>query len=312
MLIAAKYACLILLFLLVYIAVSHLLFGAVLGKETSGRLNAAKLRMNNRRRKFGGCIQSALVSYLSELLQSVRVKLNAGQLLMFSCVSGAAGITAGLLYFASLKGVVVLGLLLMLTPYVWLRSRLVSMQIRHRIDFLPAVEAFYQMYLLSESKNVRSVLGAALDGERMPRSVRSVFEQLYMGLMIRRNLDDCLRTFVFALGSRWADHLAAMLHLAIEDGADISIGLRELIGDMRQAIRTDHADRNRLLEIRIANFSPLLFLVVFLAVNFRIDSEQAYQYYVISETGRSMLLDALLLIGASFGMGLYLSMRKMN
>ncbi|UJF32545.1 hypothetical protein [Paenibacillus hexagrammi] len=36
--------------------------------------------------------------------------------------------------------------------------------------------------------------------------------------------------------------------------------LKELVSDMRKAQRSDQVERNKLLEIRIANFTPIFFL----------------------------------------------------
>ena len=294
MLIATQVFFLVLLFLLCYISINHLL-----------RASIRAFPIKRVRKK-------AIISsrHLEDLLISTQVKLSPYQFMLFSLVAATAGITLGTIYFSSIKGITVLGSILLFLPYLWLRSRLVTLQMKHRIDFLPAIESFYQAYVLSETKNVRTVLRASIEGDRMPAAVQKVFDQLYMGLMVHRETAECLRIFAYSLGSRWADHYAALLRFGLEDGADLSAGLRELIADMRLSMRTNHADRNRLLEIRIANFSPLLFLAVFLFVNFRIDPEQAYEYYVLSDTGKNMLLDALLLIGASFAMGLYLSLRR--
>jgi hypothetical protein len=80
---------------------------------------------------------------------------------------------------------------------------------------------------------------------------------------------------------------------------------------MRRAQRTDQNERNRLLEIRIANFTPILFLLLFVTINIKINPHSAYLHYVVDENGRNMLLDALVIIFGSFIMGIYLSMRRM-
>src|SRR5690606_19377729 len=113
-----------------------------------------------------------------------------------------------------------------------LRSHLLNMQIKHRLDLLPAIESFYQIYVLSESKNLLNVLHAALDGHHIPLTIEPVFRQLYAGLMMHQDREECLRAFAYALGGRWSDHLSAMLKFSAQDGADISDGLRELIADM--------------------------------------------------------------------------------
>ncbi len=309
MIAVVKYALLVPLLLLLYMVIQRMLM-RMIGTEHRGLIHGRRNRIALRGERGGVRYARLLAKHLGDLLRSARLSLTVESFVLISLLLGSAGAAAGMLYFVSVKGVAILGLFLLLMPYLWLRSRLIGMQVKHRFDLLPAIESFYQRYVLSESKNIVTVLHSALDGRHIPASLEPIFRQLYAGLMMHRERDDCLRVFTQALGGRWAEHLAAMFGYAAQDGTDISDGLRELITDMRHAIRTDHADRNRLLEIRIANFSPIVFLVVFIAVNYHMNPEQTYYYYMITEEGRNMLLDALALIGASFGMGLYLSMRK--
>jgi len=308
MLAAAQFTLMTLLFLLLVMTIQLALLRLL--RKTSASLAREKRRRSLRRSPARRLILQRLSGHLDDMLRSVRLPLASRWFVLVSLMMGTAGLAAGMLYFATVKGVLIVGLITLLAPYVWLRSRLIGMQFKHRLDLLPAVESFYQLYVLSESKNMLNVLHDVVDGRQLPAGIEPIFRQLYAGLMMHQNRDDCLRVFMHALGGRWSEHLAGMLRYAAQDGTDISDGLRELIADMRQAIRIDHADRNKLLEIRIANFSPVLFLAVFLAVNFRMDAEQAHHYYVVSEIGRNMLLDALMLIGASFAMGIYLSIRR--
>lgn len=267
--------------------------------------------VSKRRKQHGAWMNVAAISrHLSDLLQSSQAKLKLAGFMWISLVAGTIGVLIGSLYFASWQGIVVLGSIMTGIPYLTLRSKLISRQMSHRMELLPAVELLYQAYLLSTGNNIRAALQAVVQGGRMPQGVAPIFEQLHVGLMMRRGSEECIRIFALALGSRWADHLAELLRYALDDGANIAVGLQELITDMRRAIRSDQAERNRLLEIRIANFSPLLFLFLFIAVNYRLHPEQAYFYYVVSAEGKKMLLDSLVLIAGSFMMGLYLSLRK--
>ena len=59
---------------------------------------------------------------------------------------------------------------------------------------------------------------------------------------------------------------------------------------MRKAQRFDQMERNRLLEIRIANFTPILFLALFLFINFKVNTDNAYLYYMVDPGGRNMIL----------------------
>jgi hypothetical protein len=141
--------------------------------------------------------------------------------------------------------------------------------------------------------------------------MRPVFEQLYRNLATTREADQSLRIFTLSLGHAWSRYFAGILRVALLEGNPVGDSMRELISDMRKAQLADQYERNRLLEIRIANFTPIVFLLLFLAVNVKINAHSAYLYYVVDPGGRNMLLNALVLIFSSFVMGIYLSMKRM-
>jgi hypothetical protein len=141
--------------------------------------------------------------------------------------------------------------------------------------------------------------------------MKPLFELLYRNLMTSRGVDQSLRVLGLSLGHVWGDYFINILRVALTEGNRVDENLRDLITDMRKAQRHDQQERNKLLEIRIANFTPVLFLGLFLGINFKLNADSAYLYYVLDPDGRGMLLDALLLIFASFLMGVYLSMRRM-
>jgi len=305
-----KAALLALLFLLTAFATRRLLMAVTGYAAARSRLSTAW-----HRRFFAGwggrrTARMKLIEHLSELIISSRAGLAPGTFLFLSAVLGLAGVLAGSLFFEGVKGAAASGLMLGLMPYIWLRMRLISQQMKTGYRLLPAIEVFYQIYVLAEPKNIRQVLKSSVETGRMMHPISDVFGQLYRNLMVHADIDKCLRLFVLSLGNGWAEHFASLLRVGMTEGADLAPGLKELIADMRAGARADRIERNRLLEIRIANFTPMLFLAVFIFVNFRIDSELAWNYYVLSPEGRDMLLDALILIAASFVMGIYLSLRR--
>lgn len=247
---------------------------------------------------------------LAERLHAADAGLAPAGFAALSALLGAAGLAAGAVVFGNVKGMLVPAGLLFLLPSLWLRSRLASRRLKRRKDLLPALETVYQGYVLSPGRNIRVALRHAVESGRLPRHAQPVFERLHAGLTVHWDPEDALRLFTASFASRWADLFARLLQSALEDGTDAAEGMRELIADMRRAQRNDQAERNRLLEIRLANVSPLLFLAVFLAVNVRMDPAMAYRYYVLSDAGKDMLLDALVMVGLSFAAGASLSLRK--
>jgi Flp pilus assembly protein TadB len=254
---------------------------------------------------------SKLRGHLSELLETLRLKMSAEHFMGASGMLILAGIAVGGLYFQTTKGTLLFGLLAGCAPYVALRGLLIHRRMQAQLDFLPAVELFYQCYLVTGERHIRTALQRAIEEKRLLGPMQSVFEQLYRNLSVRGDDEASLRIMASSLGHVWADYLANMLRVAIAEGVPIADGLRELLGDMRGARRANEQERHRLLEIRIANFTPVLFLALFVGINARYNPENAYYYYLIDPQGKDMLLNALLLIFASFLMGLWLSRKKM-
>lgn len=252
-----------------------------------------------------------LYRHLSELLEALQIGLNPGTFALVSIVLLLAGVTAGGTFFQSAKGTMLFGLLLGAFPYTLLRAMLVHRRMQTQIDFLPAVELFYQCYLVTGERQVRVALQRAVDERRLVGPMQAVFEQLYRNLSVRGDDEASLRLLAASLGHVWADYFVNILRVAISEGVTITDSLKELITDMRKARRANEQERNRLLEIRIANFSPLLFLALFIGINLRYNKDNAYYYYVLDPGGRDILLNAVVLIFASFLMGLWLSRKKM-
>jgi hypothetical protein len=249
--------------------------------------------------------------HLTLLLDSVRWRLKPSGFAMLSLVLTLAGLAGGTLAVQSVKGAVLSAVLLGGLPYLVLRVVLSQRQLQSRVEFLPAVELFYQSYLTTGGKQVRIALGRTVEEKRLMGPLQPVFEQLYLNLSVRGDDEASLRIFVSALGHLWGEYFANLLRVALAEGYSIESNLKLLIGDMRQAQRADQIERNRLLEIRLANFSPVLFLALFLGINFHYNPDGSYAYYIADPKGRDMLLNAAALIFASFLMGIYLSRRRM-
>lgn len=252
-----------------------------------------------------------LAGHLDDMLEAMRWPLKAGSFLLISVMLALGGMAGGGLLFQSAKGLLLSGALAGIAPYLALRMLLTQRQLRTRMDFLPAVELFYQCYLITGGRQVKVALQRAVDERRMMGAMQQVFEQLQRNLSIRGDDEASLRIFAGAVGHVWGDYFVQILRVALAEGHPVADNLKELITDMRKARRANQQERNRLLEIRIANFSPLVFLALFVGINFRYNPESAYYYYVLDPHGRDLLLNAGVLIFVSFGMGLWLSRKKM-
>ncbi|MFS0723751.1 type II secretion system F family protein [Paenibacillus sp. 1P07SE] len=252
-----------------------------------------------------------LASHLSDALEAMRWPLGAGGFLLLSCMMLLCGLAVGGILFQSIKGVLLSGGLAGAAPYLCLRMLLTHRQLQTRMDFLPAVELFYQCYLISGGRQIKIALQRTVEERRMLGEMQHIFEQLQRNLSVRGDDEASLRIFAGALGHVWGDYFAQIMRVALAEGHPVADNLKELITDMRKARRANQQERNRLLEIRIANFSPVVFLALFVGINFRYNPESAYYYYVLDPHGRDLLLNAAVLICLSFVMGLWLSRKKM-
>ena len=254
---------------------------------------------------------SKFYRHLSDLLEAMRIKLKPAGLLVISWLLLLTGLAVGIVLFQTIKGALMLGVVLGLLPYTIIRAMLTHRRMQTQMDFLPAVELFYQCYLVTGERQVRIALQRTIEEHRLIGPMQAVFEQLYRNLSVRGDDEGSLRIMAASLGHIWADYFVNILRVSLAEGVPISDSLRELLADMRKARRSNEQERNRLLEIRIANFTPILFLVLFIGINLRYNKDNAYYYYWIDPQGRDLLLNAFVLIFASFLMGLWLSRKKM-
>lgn len=249
--------------------------------------------------------------HLSDLLEALQLSLKPGTLVVMSVCMLLGGIAAGGLFFQSIKGTLLLGAVFGAFPYTLLKALLIHRRMQAQIDLLPAVELFYQSYLVTGERQVRIALQRTIEERRLLGPMQSVLEQLYRNLSVRGDDEASLRLLAASLGHVWADYFVNILRVSLVEGVNVSDSLKRLLTDMRRSMRANEQDRNRLLEIRVANFTPLLFLGLFVGINWRYNKDNSYYYYLVDPQGRDMLLNAFLLIFASFLMGLWLSRKKM-
>ncbi|MFD2672529.1 hypothetical protein [Marinicrinis sediminis] len=252
-----------------------------------------------------------VLRHLSDMLDALHSEMSLKTFVQLSMMLGLFGAVAGFVFFQQPRSMVLLSVMLVLIPYTWLRMKLVSLQIRRKEELLPALEIFYQCYITTMPGNIRTTLHETVQGEHLDVSMKRVFEKLHRDLITYQDVDEALRMFALSIGNDWSRHYAMMLKMALSEGIDIRENLKTCIADMRKAQREALRHRARLLEIRIANFTPLLFLGLFMGLNYFLDQEQAYRFYILDPVGRSMVLDGIWLIFASFVMGLYLSIKRM-
>jgi len=303
-----------LIFLLLFFVTDWILQSIVERNKLHARLRHGRSigkAVDTRRRKSSKLL-SAVNKHMNQLIHSLRLPIQGDQLLTLLIALGIGGMLLGYWIFNTPQGMLLLGAMLALLPYLILRMLLIQKRMEAQLDFLPALEAFYQCYLITGERQVKVALARLIEEKVMTGVMKRVFEQLYRNLSVMESDEEGLQLFSHALGHRWADYFVQMLHVAMNEGVSISNSLRELIRDMRDARAANEQERHRLLEIRIANFTPLLFLALFVGINFYYNREQSIYYYFYDSGGREMLLHMLVMIFLSFLMGLYLSRKKLG
>ncbi|WP_240644630.1 type II secretion system F family protein [Paenibacillus paeoniae] len=301
----------LLLFVLLFIVVRSLIDSVEDKRQLRSRLTyespySLRRMLADRLKSYG-----RVRSHISELLETLRMRLAPDTFLGTSGMLLVGGVVTGGLFFQTAKGGLLFGLIVGFAPYLWLRGLLLHRRMGAQLDFLPAVELFYQCYLVTGERHIRIALQRTIEEKRLLGPMQAVFEQLYRNLSVRGDDEASLRIMGASLGHLWSDYFVQILRVALSEGVPVSESLRELLADMRKARRANEQERHRLLEIRIANFTPILFLVLFIGINLHYNKANAYFYYLQDPQGRDMILNALLLIFGSFLMGLWLSRKKM-
>jgi len=306
------YAAVVMLFMLAYVG-----FYSGMGIWWDGQSRKSRLRSKKKadrerpERQLRWRSLDKLRRHVSDLLLALGWRIGPFGFAACCCGTGLSGALAGAALFQSGRSALLTMLMCGTVPYVLLRMSLMNRQMATRLEFLPAVELFYQSYLVTGCRHVRIALQKTVEERRLPGEVQAVFDQLYRNLSVKGDDEGSLRRFSLSFGNLWAEYFGNILKIALGEGNNVSENLKELISDMRKAQLANQKERHRLLEIRLANYTPVAFLALFMGVNFKLNPEGSYAYYIADPGGRSMLLNAVLLLFGSFLMGLYLSRKKL-
>jgi len=300
------------LFILLMYIIEKLILALSTRQRRKNRLTPLVTARDMHRRTWFQRIVGRLITHLDHLLQTLRLTISGERLLHWLLSIAIVGGVLGWYMFGSMKGAILCSAMIAGIPYIALRMLLIHRQLEAQIDFLPAIELFYQCYLITGERQIKIALAKLIEENRIAGPMKGIFEQLYRNLCVRDNDEESLDIFANSLGHIWADYFVQMIKVALHEGVTISSSLRQLIQDMRAARRANEQERHQLLEIRIANFTPVLFLLLFVFINLKYNREQSLYYYLHDQTGREMILHMVAMIFLSFLMGLYLSRKKMG
>lgn len=300
------------LFILLMYMLEKLLLVIFTRQRRKSRLSVVTALANKKRNTFLQRLEQRISIHLEHLLQTLQLSMRGERLFQWLLSIALVGGVLGWYLFDSVKGALLCAVMLAGLPYIMLRMLLIHRRLEAQNNFLPAIELFYQCYLITGERQIKIALAKVIEENRIAGPMKDIFEQLYRNLCVRDNDEESLNLFANALGHVWADYFVQMVKVALHEGVSISSSLRQLIQDMRATRRANEQERHRLLEIRIANFTPILFLLLFVFINFRYNREQSLHYYFHDPAGREMILHMITMIFLSFLMGIYLSRKKMT
>lgn len=300
------------LFILLMYMLEKLLLVIFTRQRRKSRLSVVTALANKKRNTFLQRLEQRISIHLEHLLQTLQLSMRGERLFQWLLSIALVGGVLGWYLFDSVKGALLCAAMLAGLPYIMLRMLLIHRRLEAQNNFLPAIELFYQCYLITGERQIKIALAKVIEENRIAGPMKDIFEQLYRNLCVRDNDEESLNLFANALGHVWADYFVQMVKVALHEGVSISSSLRQLIQDMRATRRANEQERHRLLEIRIANFTPILFLLLFVFINFRYNREQSLHYYFHDPAGREMILHMITMIFLSFLMGIYLSRKKMT
>lgn len=249
--------------------------------------------------------------FVVAMLESIQIRTSPEAIFIVTVCCFIVGSVSGWAIFQSYKGTFLFAAMLTSMPFAILFSMLIQRRMKLQADFLPAVELYYQCCLVSGGRHIRTSLAKMIEEDRLIGPTKSVFEQLYRNLSVKGDDEASLRVFAVSLGHIWADYFVNILRAGLQEGHQVTGSLKQLINDMRKARLANQQERNKLLEIRIANFTPIIFLALFVGINIRFNRTGAYLYYVLDAHGRDLILNSIVLIFVSFMIGLWLSRKKM-
>lgn len=225
-----------------------------------------------------------------------------------SIVLAGIGAYFGWIWFYSLASILMLGLSAGVLPIVLLYMLSIRRQVKIRLSFLHAMEVFYQAYVSIPHRNIRVVIAKVVQESRIPTPIQPLFRVLNDQLLFGNKA--ALQQFASTLHHEWGYTFAHLLEIGFDEGAHLDEALQAFIRDLRDAQASAWADRNRLLEIRIANFSPPIVVGLFIGINFYFNPAMASKAYFYDLHGRVLLMQAVVLMILSFGMGIWISLRR--
>jgi hypothetical protein len=245
---------------------------------------------------------------LQDELLAIHAPISMQVFLTLSLLCFTVGCYLGWIWLYTFRSTLMFGLIAVLLPYLIVRLRLIQVQMRMRLAFLPAIETFYQAYVSVPRRNIRVVLAKLMKEQRLPKVFMPLFYELHEQLVFGDTL--ALERFANSFKLDWGHTFVQFLDVGLTEGAVLDDALQGFLVDLREAQKAAIEDRNRLLEIRLANFSPALIVLLFIGVNLYFNHDAAVKSYFYDLHGRQLLLQSGLLITSSFAMGIWISLQK--
>lgn len=271
------------------------------------RLKFYRQKEQTKRTKAKITEKSKALRHLYLLLAALDFPVSLGTFIFLTALLTILGILIGIYIFNTFYAAILLGSILGMLLYLFLRWLLMGYKTKAIFELLPALEEFLQAYATTPSKNMKLALQKSIPSIRYP--VRQSFEHLSMLLTLHENPKEALEIFTFRLSSKWTEQFASIVFVGLR-GYDMTVALTDLIQDMRDAQEDNKRDRARLTEIRASNVFSVISFIALLMFNLELDVRWEV-YYVNDPVGQKLFLFNIIFIIISVFLGIYVSRRKM-
>jgi Flp pilus assembly protein TadB len=183
-------------------------------------------------------------------------------------------------------------------PYIWLRFRLANMRIEASLAFMKEFHIFFQIY--QQYKDVYHTVMQTVKDTKDKR-LQMAYRRLLSTMQKERTEEafmEAAQLFSYSVGTSFSARFANLLVKAYREQVDISEALLDLYKDIQKREKDIAALTTKRMETVILGFMPIIFLMIFVWISFRIFMMYSTQF-ILNHINLAGFVIALILAIAS-------------
>lgn len=230
-------------------------------------------------------------AYVEERASFAGTAWSFGSFLVYSLVTGSAGIWVALNYLHNPLAVLPLAAAFSFTPWLYLSFFIMRKEALLEQQLIPAIQFFISEY--GSLPNIVSALHHILPLLDYP--LQDELNRLILNLNSGRDHEEALFDFSRRINSRWAYRLSHILNLRINKGININAMLFNLYMDMKTK---QVKDKERRSETAAARAESLILYLAIPVVYFMAAKISPQSHYLLTQTplGQRAMLFVILLV----------------